>query len=94
LPTRIFLLDPDGKSSKDFVLKITPQAANPQVSEDNFKGKELPGWKVVRNPGGDANARPAVGARPAQPAPAVARPDPAVPRSQQPATKGGLFRLN
>jgi hypothetical protein len=93
LPTRIFLLDPDGKSSKDFVLTITPQSPNAVVMAANFEGKELPGWKVVRNPGGDA--KPAPGARAAQPAPAIAKPDAAAPRGQQPASKSrSIFRRN
>jgi hypothetical protein len=93
LPTRIFLLAPDGKSSKDFVLTITPQSPNREVMDANFVGKEVPGWKVVRNPGGDA--KPAPGARAAQPAPAaIAKPDAEAPRGQQPAMKSRIFRRN
>jgi TIGR03009 family protein len=69
LPTRIFLLSPDGKSSKDFVLTLTEQSPNREVMDENFKGKLYDGWKVVRNPGGDA--RPAPGGQAAQPAPAA-----------------------
>jgi hypothetical protein len=70
LPSRIFLLGADGKSSKDFVLKLTKQAANREVLDVNFQGQEFPGWKVVRNPGGPAPApAPAAGGgRAAQPA--------------------------
>ena len=48
LPARIVLISPDGKSTKDFrVEHIYPN----EVVQDNwFKGRELPNWKVIRNP--------------------------------------------
>jgi TIGR03009 family protein len=49
LPDRIFLVSPDGKSTKDFVLSnVRPNA---QVMDANFKGMTIPNWKVERNPG-------------------------------------------
>jgi TIGR03009 family protein len=96
LPSRIFLLAPDGKSSKDFVLSLTPQSPNREVMDENFKGKLIPEWKVVRNPGGDG--KPVPDARGAQaapaPAPAIARPGAAATPVQQPALKPRLLRRN
>lgn len=54
LPTRILLIAPNGKDSKDFVLyDIKPQAA---VDDANFRGQTVKNWKIERNPGGDAKA--------------------------------------
>jgi TIGR03009 family protein len=58
LPKRIYLLAPDGTSSKDF--QLSQIQANQPVKERYFVGID-PGkpWKVERNPGGPAPARPA-----------------------------------
>jgi TIGR03009 family protein len=87
LPRRIFLVLPDGKSSKDFQLQLTPQVANCEVRDENFQPDTRPeatkGWKIVRNPGGDekpAASRPAPAA-----APAPARVGATAP-AEQPAT--------
>ncbi len=56
LPTRIYLLAPDGKSTKDFRLsQIKPNSDD--VKPSLFVGVD-PGkpWKVERNPGGPAAA--------------------------------------
>jgi TIGR03009 family protein len=73
LPRRIFLVAPDGKSSKDFQLQLAPQVANCDVRDENFRPDTRPeatkGWKIVRNPGGDekpAASRPAPAAAPAR----------------------------
>ncbi|MDR3639009.1 MAG: outer membrane lipoprotein-sorting protein [Isosphaeraceae bacterium] len=51
LPTRVYLLAPNGKDSKDFMLyDIKPQA---KVEDANFQGQEVKGWQIVHNPGGD-----------------------------------------
>ena len=97
LPTRIFLLAPDGSSSKDFTLTIDEKSPNCEVMDENFKGKLFDRWKVVRNPGGDARPGP----RPAQGAPAAVKAatpaapsSPGQPQQQQPAMKSRLFRRN
>jgi TIGR03009 family protein len=61
LPTRIYLLAPDNKSSKDF--KLSQIHANEPVNPIRFKGVD-PGkpWKLERNPGGPAPAEQAGGA--------------------------------
>ena len=68
LPDRIFLVSPDGKSTKDFTLRsVKPNAA---VATENFKGQVLPApWTVVRDPipGGNAPAA-AAGNDPQNPA--------------------------
>jgi len=87
LPRRIILFAPDGKSSKDFVLKLRKQAANCVVMDANFVPKETPGWKVIRNPGGDGKPAP----RPAQPAAAGAGAGADAPPVQQPAMRSRLF---
>jgi TIGR03009 family protein len=56
LPTRILLVAPDGKSTKDFYL------SNIQANKDVNKGYFAVGdpgkpWKIERNPGGAAPAR-------------------------------------
>jgi len=60
LPDRIWLVSPDGRSTKSFTLtSVRPNAA---VAPENFKGQVLgPPWTVVRDPipAGDA---PAAGA--------------------------------
>jgi len=71
LPKQILLVGTDGKSSKNFELHLTAQAANCDVADENFRPKVVPGWKVVRNPGGDEKPAGA-GPRVAQPAPAPA----------------------
>jgi TIGR03009 family protein len=75
LPDRIYLVSPDGKSTKDFTLTgVKPNAA---VAEENFLGKPLPKpWAIVRDPVAGPDNRgaqvPGVGARPAAVAPAAA----------------------
>jgi TIGR03009 family protein len=64
LPRRIFLVAPDGKSSKDFQLKLAPQVANCDVVDKNFRPEATRGWKIVRNPGGDDKPAPAGSAPP------------------------------
>jgi TIGR03009 family protein len=60
LPDRIFLLSPDGTSSKDFVLSGVQ--ANQPVRAENFKGVVLgKPWQVVRDPGGGADPKPQQG---------------------------------
>ncbi|HEX3451474.1 MAG TPA: hypothetical protein VHS97_24690, partial [Isosphaeraceae bacterium] len=55
LPTRIYLLAPDKKSSKDFQLSTIQ--ANKAVNKQFFVGVNPgKGWKVERNPGGPAPA--------------------------------------
>ena len=57
----------DGKSLKDYELKKKEIKA---VPDENFVGKEVAGYKVVRNPGGEEKpAPPAVAAPPAAAAP-------------------------
>ena len=54
LPRRILLIATDGKSSKDFELQLTTQGGELRRRRTtNFQPKVIPGWKVVRNPGGD-----------------------------------------
>jgi TIGR03009 family protein len=67
LPDRIYLVSPDGKSTKDFTLTaVKPNAA---VAPENFKGQTLPKpWTVVRDPvagpnNGGAQAQ-GIGSRP------------------------------
>jgi TIGR03009 family protein len=70
LPTRIYLISPDGKSTKDFTL--TAIKPNVEVADENFQGKTLPNWKVVRNPDGDGKPAPVQrGARPPMRQPAL-----------------------
>jgi TIGR03009 family protein len=75
LPDRIFLVSPDGKSTKDFVLSNVRR--NAPVAEANFKGTILSTWKVVREEEGAASPRAAAPPRAAaapvrQPPPAPA----------------------
>jgi TIGR03009 family protein len=58
LPRRIFLVAPDGKSSKDFQLKLAREVANCDVRDENFRPEPARGWKIVRNPGGDEKPAP------------------------------------
>lgn len=86
LPQRILLVGTDDKSSKDFVLELTPKAANHNVDEANFHPKASKGWKVVRNPAGEekpAGAAPRV----VQPAPAGGAEAPV----QRPAMRNRIF---
>ena len=86
LPRRIFLVLPDEKSSKDFVLELTTKAPNFDVADDKFQPNVTQGWKVVRNPGGDG--KPAGGgARVTSPAPAAAAEAPVA----RPAMRNRLF---
>jgi TIGR03009 family protein len=81
LPSRIFLLAPDGKSTKDF--KIRSSEANPprKISDAYFEGEIPPKpWTVVRNP--DAEGRP-------QPQPAGPGMQRAPARRSQPALRPG-----
>ncbi|MFO0910916.1 MAG: outer-membrane lipoprotein carrier protein LolA [Isosphaeraceae bacterium] len=60
LPDRIFLVSPDGRSTKDFTL--TSVRPNAPVATANFKGQVLgKPWTVVRNPdaAGNPNGAPA-----------------------------------
>jgi TIGR03009 family protein len=92
LPARIFLLSPDGKSSKDFVLQITKQVANKPVMDENFQGKEIAGWKVVRNPGEEQPAGRGQAPRVGQAAPAQPNAG-AGAAAQPPAQQSGLRSL-
>jgi TIGR03009 family protein len=66
LPDRIFLVSPDGKSTKDFTL--TEVHPNAQVMSENFVGKPLPKpWQISRDPGGNGGQN--MGARPPMAAP-------------------------
>lgn len=83
LPVRIYLMAPDGKSTKNFELtKIYP---NKEVMRANFQGRALgPPWKVIDNRQGNGQAHP----RPAvDPAPTQGRPR----RQDQPATRSGIL---
>jgi TIGR03009 family protein len=82
LPRRIFLVAPDGKSSKDFQLKLAPEVANCDVRDENFRPQATKGWKIVRNPGGDEKSGPS-GSAPAR----VGATAPA----EQPPTRTRLF---
>jgi TIGR03009 family protein len=59
LPTRVYLLAPDKKSSKDFNLSKIQE--NKDVNPQYFAGviPRSKGWKVERNPAGAAPAEPA-----------------------------------
>ena len=59
LPTRVYLLAPDKKSSKDF--QLSQIQANQPVKSQYFEGVIPPGrgWKVERNPGAPQPAAPA-----------------------------------
>ena len=74
LPTRIYLLAPDGKSTKDFHLsQIKPnQPVNPQFFVGVNPGKP---WKIERNPGGPAPRRRQRPTRTPPPAGGPAAPD-------------------
>ena len=70
LPSRITLLMPNEKDTKDFVLtKVEPNKSVPDV---NFKGVLVKGWKVRRDPQKDI-AAPAPAASPAGRPSAVGR---------------------
>ncbi len=64
LPTRIFLVSPDKKSSKDYRLSNIKANAKGGVDPRKFVGVVPPQWKVERNPAGEPKAaqRPARGA--------------------------------
>lgn len=63
LPDRIYLVSPDGKSSKDFKLSNVKRNTVGVEMEENFKGKPLgKPWTIVRDPVGDGPA----GAKPQQ----------------------------
>ncbi len=63
LPTRITLLNADGKGSRDYYLdNIKPNA---QVEDIIFKGGVLKGWKVVQNPADQAPKQGNAAGRPA-----------------------------
>jgi TIGR03009 family protein len=76
LPTRIYLLAPDRKSSKDF--QLSQIRANEPVEATRFVGVD-PGkpWKVERNPGADMVQAPAKGKAVRRPAGAKAAQRPA-----------------
>jgi TIGR03009 family protein len=68
LPTRIVMISPDGKSTKDF--SLGPMYPNKQLVERNFEGKPMGSpWKIIRNPMGDERER-TTNAQPRRPAPA------------------------
>jgi TIGR03009 family protein len=59
LPRRIYMVAPDGKSSKDF--RMEAMYPNRPVNAKNFEGKPLgPPWKLVRNPAGEQRPRAGV----------------------------------
>lgn len=68
MPDRIFLISPDGKSTKDF--KLSEVKTNQPVAPANFKGVN-PGkpWQVVRDPGGDGPGPKGAGLTKRQPPP-------------------------
>jgi TIGR03009 family protein len=74
LPSKIFLVSPDGQSSKEFLLKNVRQ--NLDIPMANFDPKPMgPPWQVIRDPGDQGNgqvgqqAPPRLGNQPAvQPA--------------------------
>jgi TIGR03009 family protein len=71
LPSRIYLVAPDGTSSQDY--RLSNLKPNAPVMDENFQGKVIgPPWTVVRNPGPDgqpaATGRAPVGAPARQPA--------------------------
>jgi TIGR03009 family protein len=81
LPLRIYMISPDGKSSKDF--QLGPMYPNRPVNARNFEGKPLgPPWKLVRNPGGEQRPRAGVSSprRDAAGEPAAAGPRTAIDR--------------
>jgi hypothetical protein len=86
LPRRIFLVAPDGKSSKDFQLELVPQVANCAVQDANFQPQVTKGWKIVRNPGADDRPAPA-GSSTAAPARVGAAP----PSEQPTPTRTRIF---
>ena len=72
LPTRIFLVSPDGKNTKDYVLSnIVANKADEKEIAKYFVGQLLDKpWQVIRNP--DGNTRPQNAGRPARaPQPAL-----------------------
>ena len=83
LPTRIYLLAPDGKSSKDFRLsQIKPNTDD--VKPSLFVGVAPPKpWKVERNPGGAGVQVPANGKRRAV-SPGARPPSAGTPDQMQP----------
>jgi TIGR03009 family protein len=67
LPARIVLISPDNKSTKDFLVEhIVPNSKD--VKDTWFQGRELPNWKVIRNPNAQGVMPTNVGAAPGQPA--------------------------
>ena len=51
MPDRIFLISPDGKSTKDF--KLSEVKTNVPIAQANFVGKDPgPPWQVIRDPAG------------------------------------------
>jgi TIGR03009 family protein len=58
LPSRIVLIAPDGKSTRDYKLEVI--SPNVKVDDVYFKGGVYKDWKVVKNPGADvANGKAA-----------------------------------
>ena len=56
LPRRILLIATDGKSSKDFELQLTKQAANCDVADENFRPKAVHGLEGRAQSGGRREA--------------------------------------
>jgi TIGR03009 family protein len=85
LPVRIYLMAPDGKSTKDFILKKDRIKPNEPIMRENFKGQEFgPPWKVIDNRQGNGQPQP----KPAvDPAPTQGRPR----RQAQPAMRSGTL---
>ncbi|HMB03248.1 MAG TPA: outer-membrane lipoprotein carrier protein LolA [Isosphaeraceae bacterium] len=87
LPVRIYLLAPDGKSTKNFTLKREEMRLNKEIPPQNFRGQVMAGWKVIDNREGEgvpARGRPEPAAAPA---PASGRPA----RPSQPAMRTGVL---
>jgi TIGR03009 family protein len=94
LPRRIFLVAPDGKSSKDFQLELAAQVANCAVEDANFQPQASKGWKVVHNPGVNEQQQPAPAGStttttPAAPARVGAAPPAERPTTTRPRIFGG-----
>lgn len=56
IPNRIMLISPDGESTKDFKLRNIRE--NVTIDHENFKGRTVPKWSVVRDPAGSGSAQP------------------------------------
>ena len=74
LPVRIYLIAPDGKCKKDFLL--SNMRPNAEVMTANFQGHRLDGWKLIDNREGKAPAaaQPQTQPRPVRPAQPAMKP--------------------